>query len=63
MGTLTPLGEQAEQIKSWVWEDPEGRAQEAHDRLNELAHQAGDDSQALHEIQDVGTMVARLLAA
>ena len=55
---MTPEGMQAEQILDWAWDDPDLRAAEAHDRLAKLAEGATD--QALIEIQDAGTMLARL---
>jgi hypothetical protein len=45
-------------VLTWVYEDPETRAAEGRTRVAELARQA--TGAALREIQDVGTMLARL---
>ena len=61
--SLTPDGERAYAILRWAQEDPANRTADAQQQMNDLArpllHQ---DSQAqeLREVQDAGTMLARL---
>jgi len=60
---LTPDGTEAYRILRWAQEDPAGRAAEAQRQVNDLArpllHQ-DSQAQALREVQDAGTMLARL---
>lgn len=55
---MTPQGQVADRIRKWAWQHPD-RVGEAIDQVNELALQA-EGPQALREIQDAGTMLARL---
>ncbi len=57
-GGDTLQGRQAYGVLTWVYEDPETRAAEGQARVAQLAWQA--TGAALREIQDVGTMLARL---
>src|SRR6266700_842755 len=57
-GGDTLQGRQAYGVLTWVYEDPEARAAEGRTRVAELARQA--TGAALREVQDVGTMLARL---
>jgi len=57
-GGDTLQGRQAYGVLSWVYEDPAARAAEGRSRVRELARSA--TGAALREIQDVGTMLARL---
>jgi hypothetical protein len=56
---LTPEGQQAADIASWAWEDPAGRVDEAIRQVGALA-QTLPDGKALMQVQDAGTMLARL---
>lgn len=58
---LTPQGKQAQQIVDWAWDQPAERAAEGLRRISALAATA--EGQALIEIQDAGTMLARLAGA
>jgi hypothetical protein len=58
-GGDTLQGRQAYGVLTWVYEDPATRAAEGQARVRELASSATGD--ALREIQDVGTMLARLV--
>jgi hypothetical protein len=57
-GGDTLQGRQAYGVLTWVYEDPAARAAEGRIRVAELARSA--TGAALREIQDVGTMLARL---
>jgi hypothetical protein len=60
---LTPDGTEAYRILRWAQEDPAGRAAEAVGQVNDLARPLLGDTaqaQALAEVQDAGTMLARL---
>ena len=60
---LTQEGRQAYAILKWAQEDPAGRAVQAQQQVDGLARpllgQPGQ-VQALAEVQDAGTMLARL---
>jgi len=61
---LTPDGTEAYRILRWAQEDPAGRKAEAVRQVNDLARPLlGQDSQALAEVQDAGTMLSRLVGA
>ena len=55
----TQPGQQAYQIRAWVYEDPAARADEGLQRIDALARST-EDPAALNEIIDVGTMLSRL---
>ncbi len=57
-GGDTLQGRQAYGVLTWVYEDPQARSAEGRARVTELARTA--TGAALREIQDVGTMLARL---
>ena len=57
-GGDTLQGRQAYGVLTWVYEDPARRAAKGRTRVAELAGQA--TGAALREVQDVGTMLARL---
>lgn len=55
---MTPEGRKASEITDWAWQDPRARIPEARRQLGALAEHA--TGPALAEIQDAGTMLARL---
>jgi hypothetical protein len=59
---LTPEGAEAYRILRWAQEDPAGRAEQAREQVNELARPllGSGSSQALRDVQDAGTALARL---
>ena len=63
---LTPDGESAYAILRWAQEDPVNRAAAAQQQMDDLArpllHQ-DSQAQALREVQDAGSMLARLAGA
>ncbi len=63
---LTPEGKRAYEILRWAQEDPDVRAAAAQEQVNDLARPLlGNEAkaQALREVQDAGTMLARLAGA
>lgn len=60
---LTPEGKRAYEVLRQAQEDPAGRARAAQAQVNDLARPLLGDpgkAQALREVQDAGTMLARL---
>ena len=63
---LTPAGTEAYRILRWAQEDPAGRKADAQRQVNDLARPLlghPDQTQALAEVQDAGTMLSRLVGA
>ncbi|HEY2087001.1 MAG TPA: hypothetical protein VGH54_13405 [Mycobacterium sp.] len=63
---LTPEGKRAYEILRWVQENPADRAKAAQGKVNDLARPLLDDpgkAQALREVQDAGTTLARIADA
>lgn len=59
MTQMTAAGAEARSVARWAWQDPEARAVDGLERVNEMAARA-PDAQALAEIQDAAAMLNRL---
>lgn len=57
---MTELGEEADRIRRWAWEDPAGRLSTAMSRMEDLAGLAAGDEQAMREVGDSTRMLSRL---
>lgn len=62
MTQMTAAGAEARSIARWAWQDPQERALDGLEQVNELAARA-ENEQDLAEIRDAGQMLSRLASA